>query len=200
MVYGGKGLKMCGQFTIDTEDSDSIYRIVMDARQMYPDTYIQTGVIRPSNTVPVIAAVNNKIAPMPMLWGFPKWTGKGLVINAKSETAAEKPMFRKSMETMRCVIPSTGFFEWTHDEQKIKYRFRLPNESLLYMAGIYEVVDGLPHFVVLTTVANASMQEVHDRMPVVLKPELANGWIKDGTRVDLIINSAKTYALEAVRM
>lgn len=182
---------MCGQFTVDIEENDSIYRIITEAREAYPHEAVRTGIIRPSNTVAVIAKTEGKTCPVPMSWGLPKWTGKGLIINARSETVVEKPMFKKSFETMRCVIPSTGFYEWTHDEQKIKYRFRLPGETLLYMAGIYSVVEGAQRFVVITTAANESIADVHDRMPVVLLPDEAKAWMKNTSDAFALLQSRR---------
>jgi len=100
----------------------------------------------------------------------------------------EKPMFRKSIYTKRCVIPSTGFYEWSHDKEKRKYLFNLPEAQALYMAGLYNEFDGERRFVILTTDANASMQEIHNRMPIVLSRESANQWILDSQKTIGILN------------
>lgn len=99
-----------------------------------------------------------------------------LVINARAETAADKPMFRASVASQRCVIPSTGFFEW--DSQKRKYLFQLPGEDMLYMAGLYSIRDGKPCYCILTTSANDSMKDIHHRMPLVLKREQVAPWLE----------------------
>lgn len=71
-----------------------------------------------------------------MSWGFPKWDGKGVIINAKSETASEKNI-KQSLLQRRCVIPSTGFYEWNNaGKSKEKYLFRSETSPVLYMAGI----------------------------------------------------------------
>lgn len=80
--------------------------------------------------------------PELLAWGFPRFDKKGVVINARAETAPDKPMFRKCLEQRRCVIPSTGFYEWAAD--KTKYRFRLPGEDALYMAGLTTSLPGNP--------------------------------------------------------
>ena len=87
----------------------------------------------------------------------------------------DKPMFRKCLEQRRCVIPSTGFYEWAAD--KTKYRFRLPGEDALYMAGLYNEFAGEPRYVILTTAANESIADVHNRMPVVLPRARIAEWI-----------------------
>ena len=81
------------------------------------------------------------------------------------------------MAKRRCVIPSTGFYEWDADRRK--YYFTLPGEDALYMAGLYEIRDGQPCYCILTTAANESMWEIHDRMPLVLEREQIWSWLAE---------------------
>ena len=108
-------------------------------------------------------------------WGIPGWKG-GLMINARAETVCEKPMFRRSMAAQRCVIPATSFYEW--DAARHKYQFALPGEPL-YLAGLYDNVDGANRFVILTTTPNASMHGIHDRMPLILRRDQIRPWLTD---------------------
>ena len=89
-------------------------------------------------------------------------------------------MFRRSLTTMRCVIPSSGFFEWSHTGPKIKYQFNLPDSPTLFMAGLYQDFGEERRFVIITTSANDSMIEVHNRMPVVLQEAERNAWLSSG--------------------
>ncbi|MFR6334052.1 MAG: SOS response-associated peptidase, partial [Eisenbergiella sp.] len=91
--------------------------------------------------------------------------------------AEERPMFRKSLHGRRCAVPSTGFFEWTQQGEKIKYRFNLPDSRVLYMAGIYNEFKDENRFVILTTGANHSIADVHNRMPVILTERNVEDWI-----------------------
>lgn len=100
----------------------------------------------------------------------------GLMINARAETICEKPMFRRSIAAQRCVIPATSFYEW--DAARHEYQFELPGEPL-YLAGIYDNVDGANRFVILTTAPNASMWDIHDRMPLILRREQIRPWLTD---------------------
>lgn len=77
----------------------------------------------------------------------------------------------------RCVVPCTGFYEWVQNGQKTKYRFNLSDDSILYMAGIYNEFNGENRFVILTTKANNSIIDVHDRMPVILNKLMLEDWI-----------------------
>lgn len=115
------------------------------------------------------------MVPELMSWGYR--TAGPLVINARAETAAEKSLFRDSVASRRCAIPSTGFFEW--DAAKQKFFFTLPGQSALYMTGLWALRDGLPCYTLLTTAANASMRPVHDRIPVVLTRSTLRPWLED---------------------
>ena len=95
-------------------------------------------------------------------------------------------MFRESVKARRCIIPSTGFYEW--DAGKRKYFFKLPGErSPLYMAGLYDHRNGENCYCILTTAANASMRPVHDRMPLILTREQGHNWLTDAGRAEDIL-------------
>ena len=77
-----------------------------------------------------------------MKWGYKLPSGQ-VIINARSETAAEKPLFREGLRHRRCVVPATNYFEWDkRGAEKIKYAINLEDEPVLYMAGIYRVEGG----------------------------------------------------------
>ena len=123
----------------------------------------------------LLASEDEHPTPMLMVWGLR--TPKSLLINARAETAMEKPTFAESARYRHCVIPSTGFYEW--DGDKRKFLFTLPRSSTLYMAGIYDVREGVPSYCILTTAPNDSMRDVHDRMPLVLEREQIVPWLYD---------------------
>lgn len=176
---------MCGryQFT-DERDIEEVKNIIREIDRKYNGTVsYKTGEIFPTNTVPVLVAGSTLQL---MAWGFPRWDNKGVVINAKSETAAEKKMFAKSLHERRCVIPSTGFFEWQQrsgEKSKDKFLFNSPQDDVLYMAGIYNVFQTGEttdeRFVIFTRAANDSIGDVHDRMPVILYKNEIDDWLSD---------------------
>lgn len=92
---------------------------------------------------------------------------------------------------MRCVIPSSGFFEWSHSGLKTKYRFNLPDSPILFMAGLYQDFGGELRFVIITTSANDSMIEVHNRMPVVLQGAERDTWLCSEEGAIGILQSAR---------
>jgi len=121
-------------------------------------------------------------------WGFPHWKNSGVIINARSETASIKKMFAKPLRERRCVVPSSGFYEWSRQtgasKTKNKYFFHQPGENVLYMAavaGTFRDAQGAQYsaFVILTTQANDSVSPIHDRMPVILAPDELELWIND---------------------
>ena len=118
MVYGKKeGLVICGRYHISTEEEIiEINEIMEEINRRYANrpehAMIKSGEIFPANIVPVIALEDNQAQASLFKWGFPSWKSGGVVINARSETVLEKPMFRQAFVNRRCVIPSTGFYEW----------------------------------------------------------------------------------------
>lgn len=172
---------MCGRYLFSMEQP-TLRELWEQARQRFPNADMEAGEIFPTHTVPVLVGEGDALCPRPVRWGFPRVGGGGTVINARSETAGEKKMFRNSLMCRRCVIPTSGFFEWTHDGERQKYRFTLPDKPVLYLAGLYQEFGGEQRFVILTEPANASMKAVHDRMPVVLLENELKAWVFDNTK------------------
>ena len=145
---------MCGRYSLSPGESREIMDIL---RQVQGD--FKTGEIFPADPVPVLMEAGEELAPEVMVWGYPGAGGKGRsIINARSETALERPMFRQSVLARRCVIPTTGFYEWgPAGGQKRKYRFQLPGrDRALYLAGLWNDCGGRRRCVILTTAANPS--------------------------------------------
>ena len=121
-------------------------------------------------------------------WGFvPNWSKDDNIgfkmINARSETLKDKPAFKKSLEQRRCIILADVFFEWYRTTStKTPYYFYLKNNRIFGFAGLWTVKhqgDGknLYTCTIITTKANSLMQEIHDRMPVILSEEQAKIWL-----------------------
>ncbi len=126
-------------------------------------------------------AKDSTIGASEMVWGFSNPVRKGLIINARAETAREKITFADSIARRRCVIPASGFYEW--DTHKAKFRFTSMNGGLLLLAGFYREEQGIPRYTILTTEANGSMVNVHDRMPVMIGRDEIRPWIEDDSRL-----------------
>lgn len=170
---------MCGRYFIDMEDTDEeLEEIIAILQRRKGSAPVKTGEIFPSDTVPVIAN-NRRLMPTPfaMRWGYALPDGRR-VINTRSETAHERPMFQDGMRRRRCLIPASLYFEWEHrGRERIKYAIRPAGAKPLYMAGIYRIENGSPVFSILTRAPAESIAFIHDRMPVILPAALREAWL-----------------------
>jgi len=111
-----------------------------------------------------------------LFWGLKGGDGK-LIINARAESAADKPMFSESIMRRRCLLPAAGFYEW--DRDKTRFVFKRTDGKPMYLAGFYDLSTNKDSFVILTTTANKSMEPVHDRMPVMIDAVNAQDYLTD---------------------
>jgi putative SOS response-associated peptidase YedK len=171
---------MCGRYTIYTDADErellEILRVIESKDREGSGSNYKTGEIFPTDHVPLLIRGNNGGMNVILSdWGF-KLRGRP-IINARRETVAEKPLFRNNMINRRCVVPSTGFFEWNN--KKTKYLFNLPGTRMLYMAGLWRGSVDSSEFVIITAEANDSVLPVHDRMPLVLTRDKIESWLYD---------------------
>ncbi len=121
-------------------------------------------------------------------WGLvPSWVKDprefSTLINARSETAADKPSFRASMRHRRCLVPTDGFYEWTGEKgHKQPHLIRPRGGGLMAMAGIWDHwigADGseIETMAILTVAANRTMTAIHDRMPAIIAPGQFDLWL-----------------------
>lgn len=194
---------MCGRYKLFTgEEFQELDRILRNIDEKYGSGAFRPGEVYPTNQAPVLfsgesdqgnSGVNGELEVELFSWGFP-WLGKdkrgkSTVINAKAETAKEKPMFRRCFEDGRCIVPAAGFFEWKNlsdttngkakKTKKEKYLFYSGDGKPIYMAGLFKKDQDVSRFVILTTEANRTMEGIHDRMPLILKLEQARRWVTD---------------------
>lgn len=160
---------------------NEIVKIVIEA----DDKINFKGDVFPTNTVPAICGDQDSLILSDMIWGFPHFNGKGVIINARCESVKTKMTFRDSFSHNRCIIPATGFYEW--DREKSKIRFEGKDSNILYMAGIWKSCEDAKRFVILTTKANESVRNVHDRMPLLLKVNELENWIFEDEFADWAI-------------
>lgn len=124
-------------------------------------------------------------------WGLiPSWakdpTIGARMINARSETVADKPSFRAAFKRRRCLVPASGFYEWQKQgKTKQPYYITAEDGALLAIAGLWEYWEGtdgsaLESCTLLTTEANEVMAPLHNRMPVFIAPEDFDEWLGDG--------------------
>ncbi|MCX7558931.1 SOS response-associated peptidase [Sulfitobacter sp. F26204] len=144
----------------------------------------------PTNDVPIVTGDGQGGRRLrAMRWGFiPRWykklNGGPLLINARAETLAEKPAFRDAARTRRGLVPATGFYEWTKaaDEGRDPWYIERTDGGVLALAAVWQdwqAPEGevLSTCAIVTTCANASMQAIHHRMPVILEPDAWALWL-----------------------
>lgn len=122
-----------------------------------------------------------------MRWGLVPFWAKAIdpkpVINARAETAAQKPMFRQALKKRRALIPADGFYEWAGEGRSKRPHFiHAAQGGPVAFAGLWEVWSDKTHgdvrsFAILTVKANADMADLHDRMPVILAAEQWAAWL-----------------------
>ena len=177
---------MCGRYQF-TPGSDDISAVIVDMLdQRYPGEY-KTGEIFPGDTAPAVISDGGRIVAVPAIFGLPGFQDGKLLINARSETAAQKPTFADSLRERRIILPANGFYEWSRDAKKTKYLFTVGGENLIYLCGVYKIIDGKHRFAILTRDANASMIETHDRMPIIIGREAVRLYLTEyETAIELI--------------
>lgn len=160
---------------------------------------VASGEARPTDVVPVLATDRDGgRSVFPMRWGFRLEGAKPtLLINARAETAAQKPTFRDAWSAHRCAVPASGYYEWLHsdDSQRhtgIKYAVSDSENKLIWLCGLYRIENGLPVFVILTREPGAELAEIHDRMPLILPAEAAQRWIDPEVRPEELLPFAIT--------
>lgn len=182
---------MCGRYNFTVEESNELREIVqkLDRKlkgQGYTMQDYQVGEVFPTNHAIILTNENQQVEPSIMKWGYPGFQNKGVIINARSETAFEKKTFRESLMSRRCIIPARSFYEW--DKSKVKYDCQREDATELYMAGLYAVYEGETRFVILTTEANTSMSQIHHRMPLILEKTQLNDWLLKQEKVNELLH------------
>ena len=192
---------MCGRYYMDDDTIREIERWLerLDC-EISEELLAQVprGEVCPSCSALAITGRKKRLLPELMDWGFPKYEGKGLIINARAESVKEKRIFQDGIRHRRCVLPARHYYEW--DAGKEKVTFSGTRDTVLYMAGFYRKYQNRDCFVILTTNANASVQAVHDRMPLILRPDEVEKWIFEDELLDYflkmtpeLLNHSKAY-------
>lgn len=146
--------------------------------------------VAPTQDTPVVIGRSPNRLVMMRFGLIPFWAKDERIgprlINARAETVAEKAAFRASLKDRRCLVPTTGFYEWKRvGNDKVPYLFRLRDEKLFAMAGLYDrwrspTGETISSFTIVTTGANEIVSQAHDRMPVVLRREDEALWLAPG--------------------
>jgi putative SOS response-associated peptidase YedK len=182
---------MCGRYSLAVTDPSSVRARfpIGDSLEVRPRYNVA-----PTDDVLAVTTDRDGHPRGEMLrWGLvPSWakspTMSQKLINARVETAAERPAFRSSFERLRCLIPADGFYEWKSLPGVPKQPFRVTRAdgALFAFAGLWSIWHGaedqtLRTCTILTTRANDALAPLHDRMPVILRPEDELDWLDVAT-------------------
>ncbi len=180
---------MCGRFLLESDIQEIIktYKIVNREIEEY-----DRGDFYPSQNAPIV--VENKERTLKFgKWGYNLTNSKRLIINARAESIMNKPMFKTSIYTARCIIPANLFYEWKSEDNrtKVKYGIKLRDSSLISLGGIYkeyidENLNRRLNFVIITTESNDNMKGIHGRMPLIIKDDLLDYWLNNNTSLKAI--------------
>ena len=167
---------MCGRFTI-THPNEALAAL-FDAvpGNDLPDA--PRFNICPTNAVAVVTSAGSGRRLQAMRWGLiPPWfkapNDGPLIINARSDTVATKPAFRESVRQRRCIIPASGFYEWTEGPAKSRLPFYITRADgqPMALAGLWQAWGDMLTCAVVSTEAGPGMAGIHDREPVILNPQ-----------------------------
>jgi putative SOS response-associated peptidase YedK len=170
---------MCGRFTLTTHEVDDLARaLAAEVDRERARFYRPRWNVAPSDEHWIVRLDDARRRRMvPARFGF-EGPGGQLLINARGETAAQLPSFRRAFAEGRCLVPADGFYEWTGSRaDRRPLWFHDPAGKLLLFAGLATEHTGSLAFVILTTTANDLVHPLHDRMPVLLSPEGAEEWL-----------------------
>lgn len=198
---------MCGRFALVTEKE--ILEMLFELDYSFDFDLKPRYNIAPTQQAPVVrlAAAGDKRELSLLKWGLvPFWSKDPTIgnrlINARSETAREKPAFRDAFKKRRLLIPASGFYEWKNEERgKQPYFITAKNRELLSLAGLWERWDQgqeqpLETFTILTTEPNPLVAELHNRMPVIIPPQSFAAWLDPLTGEDHLQQLLKPYPEE----
>jgi putative SOS response-associated peptidase YedK len=198
---------VCGRFVSTTPLTSLAEQLLVD--EVRTDDERPNWNVTPRAEVAIVAETAEHARVLDRVrWGLvPSWAKDVKIgdrqINARAETIREKPAYRHAFKKKRCLIPVDGFYEWkVIPGQKAKQPVYIhrPGGELIVFAGVYELwrpkdepdAAWLRSCAIITTAANATIAEVHNRMPVVLAPEVHERWLDPdnqdvGSLVDLLV-------------
>jgi putative SOS response-associated peptidase YedK len=197
--------KVCGRYSIVAKAKEIMERFSAEVAESYKPHYNAA----PSQLLPVITS-ESPSGVSTFYWGLAPFLAKNKgvserIINLRAEGILDKPVFRKALQTQRCLVLADGFYEWKKLGKKtsIPYRFVRKDKALFSFAGIWEEYEDISGsafhtFSILTTSPNEVVNPIHDRMPVILNPVTEKIWINQNATEQELISTL--HALPAIEM
>jgi len=177
---------MCGRYTLTKPGSEIAEALGFETVPELGPRYN----IAPTQEALIVRANPGDHEAVVARWGFGGGGSGRLLINARAETAGEKPAFRDAFRRRRCLVPADGFYEWrSQGGQRQPHHFAAADGRLLSFAGLWRpdlTADGEPRpvFTILTVAANELVARVHARMPLILPTAARDLWLSEGASLD----------------
>ena len=194
---------MCGRYTFTQlpEQEKIAQPAELPLQPRYNMSPSQAGLVRPTDDPQRYHAYR---------WGLiPHWAKDHKIgykmINARLETVLEKPAFRQPIRQRRVLVWADGFYEWKKSgKKKQPYRIVVGNGQPFHFAGIADrwrnpAGQWIDSFTIITTEPNELMADIHDRMPVILRPEETEAWLDPDTDIEALVPSLRPYPAESMR-
>lgn len=203
---------MCGRYTlIQTGELGGRFDIDESELEDLKDALKPRYNVAPEQIMPVVTKSEDERHLELMQWGYmPPWAKdirdiyKYNTFNARSEGVFEKSIWKRSALMRRCLVPTSGFYEWrVTPDGKQPYFIHLKRQDLFAFAGIYrywksEAGDELGTYAILTTEASHTLSVIHNRMPVILHRTDENHWLDPETPQGMLEELLKPYADSAL--
>jgi len=200
---------MCGKYLLNTGDLYKRYSIntsLKDTPKLEPNYLCLPGSMHP-------VVINNDGKEIHLMkWGLiPSWAVDPKTgfknINARSESINIKPSFRRSFMKKRCLVPASGFYEWKKEKGKksTPYFIRLKTQETFSFAGLYESWinnegNTILSYTIITTKPNRMIEQIHERMPVIISLNQEDKWLDINTKENELIASLSSYANDEMRI
>lgn len=200
---------MCGRYALFSSIPDVLAALgLADESELGLAGYPARYNIAPTQAAPVLRRAERGLELALLRWGLiPSWAKDeafgARCINARSESAADKPSFRSAYRHRRCLVPADGFYEWKREgRSKTAHWIRRRDGRPLMFAGLWERWPrpdrSVESFAVLTTRPNAALVSIHDRMPVILAGAEARRWLTAGEPPAGLLGPCPDDVLEAI--
>ena len=202
---------MCGRFSLYTDMEQMKERFDVQFVSNEEDYYPNYNIAPSQSVVAIINDGNSNRMGQLRSGLIPSWAKDEKIgykmINARSETVDVKPSYHNAFTQRRCIIPMNSFYEWiANEKEKIPMLIKMKNNELFGVAGIWETwkrenEETVHSCTILTTEANYLVKTIHDRMPVILPPEMFGNWLdpnlRDKDRLKAMLSPFESALMEA---
>ena len=198
---------MCGRFNLTASPELVKETFLLRRLPRYERSY---NIAPGQKILSIVQLDDGSYKSVKLFWGLiPHWSKDRKIshnlINARAETVAEKPAFRVAYQQRRCLIPATGFYEWQKLEQgKQAYCIEKGDNQVFAFAGLWEYWDHDTETIysctIITTAANQLMQPIHQRMPVIIKPDDYNLWLNNNAAPEMTQQLLRSDAYQGIHL